>query len=80
MGAAKFGARIRELVEDLPDLAELVEPLLIVRGTLREQIARHASEDVGEDPDQNRCNRCNGNSGLRGGPLSRGVREGKSSP
>ena len=34
MGAAKFGARI-ELVEDLPDLAELVEPLLIVRGALR---------------------------------------------
>ena len=31
VGAAKFGARIRELVEDLPDLAELVEPLLIVR-------------------------------------------------
>src|SRR5471032_681314 len=38
VGASKFEARIRELVENLPDLAELVEPLLIVRRTLREQI------------------------------------------
>ena len=38
VGALKFEARIRELVETLPDLAELVEPLLIVRRTLREQI------------------------------------------
>src|SRR5712664_3312914 len=37
-GALKFEARIKELVENLPDLAELVEPLLIVRRTLREQI------------------------------------------
>ena len=33
----KFEARIRELVENLPDLAALVEPRLIVRRTLREQ-------------------------------------------
>jgi len=38
VGALKFEMRIRELVESLPDLAELVEPLLIVRRTLREQI------------------------------------------
>jgi len=38
VGASKFEARIRELVEDLPDLAELVEPLLVVRRTVREQI------------------------------------------
>jgi transposase len=38
VGAAKFEARIRELVEKLPDLAVLVEPLLIVRRTLREQL------------------------------------------
>jgi transposase len=38
VGASKFEARIRELVENLPDLAELVEPLLVVRRTLREQI------------------------------------------
>src|SRR5262245_25243477 len=34
----KFEARIKELVENLPDLAVLVEPMLIVRRTLREQI------------------------------------------
>ena len=38
VGAVKFEARIRELVENLPDLAALVEPLLIVRRVLREQI------------------------------------------
>jgi transposase len=34
----KFENRIKELVENLPDLAILVEPLLIVRRVLREQI------------------------------------------
>jgi transposase len=34
----KFEARIKELVESIPDLAELIEPLLVVRRTLREQI------------------------------------------
>ena len=38
VGKVKFEARIKELVENLPDLAELVEPLLIVRRVLREQI------------------------------------------
>jgi len=38
-GAGKFEARIRELVETFPDLTVLVEPLLIVRRVLREQIA-----------------------------------------
>jgi transposase len=38
VGALKFEARIKELVENFPDLAELVEPMLIVRRTLREQI------------------------------------------
>jgi transposase len=37
-GKVRFEARIKELVENLPDLAVLVEPLLIVRRTLREQI------------------------------------------
>jgi transposase len=37
-GKVKFEARIQELVENLPDLAMLVEPLLIVRRVLREQI------------------------------------------
>src|ERR1700727_777151 len=38
VGNVKFEARIKELVENLPDLAELVEPMLVVRRTLREQI------------------------------------------
>jgi transposase len=38
VGIAKFEARIKELVENLPDLAVLVEPMLIVRRVLREQI------------------------------------------
>jgi transposase len=38
-GAVKFEARIKELVADIPDLAGMVEPLLIVRRVLREQIA-----------------------------------------
>jgi transposase len=37
-GKVKFEARIKELVEKLPDLVILVEPLLIVRRVLREQI------------------------------------------
>src|SRR3974377_2430076 len=39
VGTVKFEARIRELVETLPDLAALVEPLLIVRRVLHEQIS-----------------------------------------
>src|SRR5262249_33600485 len=38
IGTVKFEARIRELVESLPDLAALVEPLLIVRRVLRERL------------------------------------------
>jgi transposase len=38
-GRTRFEARIQELVEDRPDLAVLVEPLLVVRRALREQIA-----------------------------------------
>ena len=38
VGKVKFEARIKELVENLPDLAILVEPLLIVRRALREQV------------------------------------------
>jgi transposase len=39
VGKLAFEARIRELVENFPDLAVLVEPLLIVRRVLREQTA-----------------------------------------
>ncbi len=38
VGTVRFEARIQELVENFPDLAALVEPLLIVRRALREQI------------------------------------------
>jgi transposase len=38
VGTVKFEARIKELVENFPDLVVLVEPLLIVRRALREQI------------------------------------------
>ena len=38
VGKVKFEDRIKELVENSPDLAGLVEPLLVVRRVLREQI------------------------------------------
>jgi transposase len=38
VGAARFEARIKELIESFPDLAVLVEPLLVVRRVLREQL------------------------------------------
>ena len=38
VGTVKFEARIKELVENLPDLAILIEPLLVVRRALREQL------------------------------------------
>jgi transposase len=37
VGTVKFQARIKELVENWPDLAGLVEPLLVVQRVLREQ-------------------------------------------
>jgi len=38
VGAARFEARIKELVQNVPDLAALIEPLLVVRRVLREQL------------------------------------------
>jgi transposase len=38
VGTVRFEARIQELIETIPDLAVLVEPLLVVRRALREQI------------------------------------------
>ena len=38
VGSARFEARVKELIENLPDLAALVEPLLVVRRVLREQL------------------------------------------
>lgn len=39
VGVVKFAARIRELTEDMSDLAEIVDPLLEARGKLREKFA-----------------------------------------
>src|SRR3974377_718643 len=39
VGRVKFETRIKELIESFPDLVALVEPLLVVRRVLREQIA-----------------------------------------
>jgi hypothetical protein len=38
VGMVRFEACIQELVEAIPDLAALVEPMLVVRRALREQI------------------------------------------
>src|SRR5206468_842284 len=38
VGTVKFEERVKELVDNTPDLVVLVEPLLIVRRVLREQI------------------------------------------
>src|SRR5882757_7022899 len=38
VGKVRFEARIQELDENMPDLAGLVEPLLLVRRALREQV------------------------------------------
>jgi transposase len=46
VGTAKFETRIKELVENAPDLIVLVEPLLIVRRALREH--RRAAEERDE--------------------------------
>src|SRR6185436_13226747 len=49
VGKVKFEARIKELIENLPDLAVLVEPLLVVRRVLREQIGRRLLVIVRDD-------------------------------
>ena len=38
VGTVRFEARVQELIETIPDLVVLVEPLLVVRRALREQI------------------------------------------
>ena len=52
VGAARFEARIKELIQNVPDLGVLVEPLLVVRRVLREQLAtlhRHLLAVVRDD-------------------------------
>jgi transposase len=45
VGKTKFEARIKELVENLPDLAILIEPLLIVRRALHQGETRRPHHD-----------------------------------
>lgn len=53
VGKVKYEDRIRELTEDMPELAEIVEPLLAARQKLREEFAkldRKVREEVRTDP------------------------------
>jgi transposase len=52
VGTVRFEGRIKELIESFPDLVALVEPLLVVRRVLREQIGilhRHVLTIVRDD-------------------------------
>jgi transposase len=52
VGAIKFEARIRELVANHPDLATIVDSLLVARRVLREQLSvldRHLLAVVRDD-------------------------------
>jgi transposase len=40
VGTVKFSDRIHELVEDIPEIGEIIEPLLIARQKLREEFAK----------------------------------------
>jgi transposase len=80
VGKVKFEARIRELVENLPDLAVLVEPMLIVRRVLREQIVilhRRLLAIVRDDEVCRRHSRCRPRCGV---DLSRHRRRARSLP
>ena len=56
VGTVKFEARIRELVENLPDLAELVQPLLVVRRATR-AVCHPAPPPAGHRRDDEVCRR-----------------------
>ena len=57
VGTVKFEARIKELVENLPDLTLLVEPLLVVRRVLREQVGILHRRLLGVVRDDDVCRR-----------------------
>src|ERR1700740_458703 len=57
VGKVRFEARIQELVENFSDLAELVEPLLIVRRAPRAQIVMRDSRVLGIVRDDEVCRR-----------------------
>ncbi len=70
VGTMKFEARIKELVENLPDLAVLVEPLLIVRRVLREQFGILHRRLLAIVRDDEVCRRHLSRHGRRASPLS----------
>ena len=51
VGTVKFESRIKQLVENVPDLVVLVEPLLVVRRALREQILHRRLLTIVRDDD-----------------------------
>ncbi len=51
VGSVKFGDRIRDLLEGMPDLAELMESLLVARDKLR-QVFPSAPEGTGFGPER----------------------------
>jgi transposase len=59
--AAKFEQRIRELVEGLPDLSELMEVLLEARRELREQFTKLHRKLLTIVRDDNVCRPLDGN-------------------
>jgi hypothetical protein len=58
VGTVKFEARIKELVENLPDLAVLVEPLLVVRRQVQQAVEGRARtllanlDELDEEPSE----------------------------
>lgn len=54
---AKFEERIRELIEGMPDLAAIMEPLLAARGKLRTEFARLHKQALAVVKDDATCRR-----------------------
>jgi hypothetical protein len=71
VGTVKFEARIKELVENLPDLAVLVEPLLIVRRVIREQVGILHRRLLAIVQDDDVCRRLMTIPGIRADPVGR---------
>ena len=57
VGTVRFEARIRKLVENLPDLAALVEPLLVVRRILTRTVLHPAPPPLAIVRDDEVCRR-----------------------
>src|SRR5262249_34174716 len=71
VGTMRFEARIQELVETIPDMVALVEPLLVVRRVLREQIVVLHRRLLAIVRDDEVCRRLMTTPGVGGADLSR---------